>query len=141
MNLDSEIILQRKISPIVYAYIMIIIVITLSLIILTFLLNYKTYYKMKGTVVEEDNHYYINLYLPLSDYKYLVNSNIVTIDKKDYNYKILSVDKEYYTDNNTTYQIIKIELPLEDKYKINNLVIDLQIQKENKRVINYIIKK
>ena len=59
--IDSEIILQRKVGPLIYVYIMIIIVIMLSLIIVFIILHYKTYYNVKGIVTSDENHYYIKI--------------------------------------------------------------------------------
>ena len=72
--IDSEIILQRKVEPLIYVYIMIIIVIVLSLIIFSILYHYKTYYNIKGTVVEENSHFYIKTFIPLEDIKYIVKN-------------------------------------------------------------------
>lgn len=139
-HIDSEIILQRKIGPLVYVYIMTITVIMLSLIILSILCCYKTYYTIKGVITNENNHYYIKTYVPVDYIKYIINNKIVRVDDEDYQYKIISIDSEYFTDNITTYQIIKIEVNLKEKYKFNNLTVDLKFLRENKRIIDYIIK-
>ena len=107
--IDSEIILQRKVGPLIYVYIMIIIVIMLSLIIVFIILHYKTYYNVKGIVTSDENHYYIKIYVPLDNIKYLINNNIIKINNKDYEYKIISLDSEYFTDNTITYQVVMIE--------------------------------
>lgn len=138
--IDSEIILQRKVGPLMYVYIMIIIVIMLSLIMLFILCSYKTYYTLRGIVISEDSHFYIRVYVPIKSLKYITDNNIVKIDDKEYEYEIISIDSEYFTDNVTTYQIIKIEIDLEDKYKINNLTMDLDFLRESKRIIDYILK-
>jgi len=138
--IDSEIILQRKVGAVVYIYIMIILVIILSLIIFFILYHYKTYYAVKGTVIEENDHYYIRCYIPLEHLKYVTKNNTVKIDKVEYKYNIIAIDSEYFTDNTTTYQVIKIEISMKDKYKFNNLTLELQFLKDNKRIINYIIK-
>lgn len=137
--IDSEIILGRKIEPLIYVYIMIIIVLTLSLIIVLTLFRYKTYYKVKGIVEEDD--YYIRLYVPLDDTKYIVSNNIVRINRKEYKYKIILIDSEFLIDNNNTYQSILIKVNLPSKYKFNNLSLNLQFLKEDKRVIDYIIRR
>lgn len=136
--IDNEIILERRVGPLVYVYIMLIIVIMLSLIILCILCYYKTYYVAKGTVLIEDN-LYIKIYIPVEDVKYITMNNKVIIDRKEYNYNILSIDNEYFTDNINTYQIIKIYVNVDSKYRFNNLTIDLKFLKENKRVIDYIL--
>lgn len=140
-HIDSEIIMQRKINSFVYVYIMIIIILVLSLIIFFMLFNYKTYYKTKGIVTEENDYYYIKTYIPLNNIKYLTNNNIVIIDKNKYKYSIKNIDKEYYTDNQNTYQIITIDLDLPSKYQYNNLTIELKLKKEEKKIIDYILRK
>ena len=138
--IDSEIILQRKIGPLVYVYIMVIIVVMLSLIMLFILCYYKTYYDARGVVIEENGHYYIRIYVPIEYLKHITDKNMVKIDDVEYKYKIVSIDSEYFTDNINTYQIVKIEINIKDKYKFNNLTLDLKFLKENKRIIDYIIK-
>ena len=137
--IDSEIILGRKIEPLIYVYIMIIIVITLSLIIFLTLFRYKTYYKVKGIVEGDD--YYIRIYVPLDDTEYIVLNDIVRINKKEYKYKIILIDSEFLINNNNTYQSILIKVDLPSKYKFNNLSLNLQFLKEDKRVIDYIIRR
>ncbi|MGN1342111.1 MAG: hypothetical protein ACI4VL_02645 [Bacilli bacterium] len=139
--IDSEIILQRKVGPLIYVYIMIIIVIMLSLIIVFIILHYKTYYNVKGIVTSDENHYYIKIYVPLDNIKYLINNNIIKINNKEYEYKIISLDSEYFTDNTITYQIVMIEVNIPSIYKFNNLNLELKFLKEDKRIIDYILKK
>lgn len=138
-NIDSEIILERKIGPLVYVYIMIIIVIMLSLIIFCLLCYYKTYYTIRGVVVYEED-FYIRIYVPIEDIKYITGNDIVRINKKDFKYSVFSIDSEYLTDNSNTYQIVKIKVDMDSKYRFNNLTIDLNFLKDNKRIIDYIIK-
>ena len=75
--IDSEIILTRKIKYIVYVYVMIIIIMLLSLIIAFMLLDYKTYYKLRGLVTKDDSSYYIKLYIPLDNIKFISNNGIL----------------------------------------------------------------
>lgn len=139
--IDNEIILQRKVEPFIYVYIMIIIIIMLSLIIIFTVFNYKTYYDLRGIIINEENEYYLKIYIPISKVKYLVNNNKLVIDGKLYRYKIINIDSEYFTDNVDTYQIIKIKVNLPIKYKLNNLVINLKVVKEDKKIIEYILNK
>lgn len=140
IHIDNEIILGRKVTPLVYVYIMIIIVFMLSLIILCFLFHYKIYYKTRGVVEYIEDNYYIRIYIPIENIVYITDNNIVRINKKDYVYSIFSVDNEYFTDNNKTYQIVKIKCDLDKKYQFNNLTIDLDFLRENRRIIDYILK-
>lgn len=138
--IDSEIILERKVKPLVYVYIMIIVTIILSLIIFFLLFNYKTYYDANGVIISENNDYYIKLYIPLDKLKYIINNKKILINKKEYQYKIEKIEGEYFTDNINTYQIVYIKGNIPSKYKKNNLTIKIKIQKENKKIINYLIK-
>ena len=139
--IDSYIILNKKIGLIVYVYIMIIIVIILSLTIFLTLFKYKTYYKVKAVVEKVEEDYYIRLYVPLDDISYVTENNLVRIDKKEYKYTITSVEEEYIINNFNTYQKILIRVELPSKYRFNNLSLELQLLKENKRVIDYIIRR
>ena len=136
--IDNEIILQRKVEPLIYTYIMIIIVTMLSLIIIFTIFNYKTYYNTKGTIISEEGTYYLEVYLPISKISLIVNNHEIVIDNKKYKYKIMNIDGEYFTDNIDTYQIVKLKVSLPSKYKLNNLVLNLQILKEDKRIIDYL---
>lgn len=60
---------------------------------------------------------------------------------KKYYYQIREIDSEYFTDNITTYQIVTINLDMPNKYKYNNLTLDLKLVKENKKIIDYLLRK
>lgn len=139
--ITSGIILNRKVEPLIYLYIMIIIVIILSLIIFITLFHYKTFYKARAVVDSEDNSCYVRIYMPLDDVKYIVDNNTLYIDKKKYNYKIKSIDKEYLTDNLNTYEVILLDINLPKKYCFQNLNLSLKIIKEDKRIIDYLIRR
>ena len=113
--IDSQIILGRKIAPLIYVYIMIIIVIALSLIIFLTLFHYRTYYKVKGVVEKVDDDYYIRVYFLLDDVNYL-------------------------SDNEYKYQSILLKINIPSKYMFNNLCLNLQFIKDEKRVIDYIMR-
>lgn len=136
--IDSEIILTRKIKYFVYVYILIIIIITLSLITMSMIFNYKLYYKVKA-IVTEDN--YLKVYMPLDDIKYILKNDYLLIDNKKYKYYIKEIDKEYLTDNKVTYQVITLELSLPSEYKYHNLTLDIKLIKEDKKIIDYILRR
>ncbi len=140
-SISSGIILNRKVEPLIYLYIMIIIVIILSLIIFITLFHYKTFYKVRAVIDSEDNHYYVRVYIPLDDVKYIIDNNSLYIDKKNYAYIIRSVDKEYLTDNLNTYEVILLDIDLPKKYRYQNLNLSLEFLKEDKRIIDYLIRR
>lgn len=139
-HIDVEIILERKIKYYVYIYIMIIIITILSLITFAILFNYKIYYKVRGIVLSEED-YSIKIIVPLEDIKYITKNDTIIIDKEEYKYKTKEIEREYITDNKRTYQTIILELNLPNKYRYNNLTLDLKLIKENKKIIKYILRK
>ncbi len=104
------------------------------------LFHYKTYYKVKG-IVEEDRDYYIRVYIPLDDIEYILQNDTVKINKINYKFQVIMIDSEYISDNTNTYQAILIKIDLPSKYKFNNLNLNLQFLKEDKRVIDYLIRR
>lgn len=51
------------------------------------------------------------------------------------------LDSEFLIENYNTYQSVLIKVELPSKYKFNNLSLNLQLLKEDKRVIDYIIRR
>lgn len=141
MYIDSEIILKRKVTPIVYVYVMIIIIIVLSLIMLLILYHYKTYYTISGVVIEEDDTFYIQSYVPIDNAKYLLDNNELEINNVYYKYRIKKIDNDYFVSDNKVCQIINIDINIPANYRYNNLTLSLKVLKEDKRVIDYILKK
>lgn len=136
--IDNEIILNRKIRPLVFIYIMVVIISSLSLIIIFMLFHYKIYYFFKGNIIMEEDNYYLKCYIPTSDIKYITSNNTLIIDKKLYKYEVIKISEDYFSDNNITYQEIILEISLDDEYKYNNLMLELKILKDDKRIIDYI---
>lgn len=136
--IDNEIILNRKIRPLVFIYIMVVIISSLSLIIIFMLFHYKIYYLFKGNIIMEEDNYYLKCYIPISDIKYITSNSTLIIDKKLYKYEVVKISEDYFSDNNITYQEIILEISLDDEYKYNNLMLELKILKDDKRIIDYI---
>lgn len=56
------------------------------------------------------------------------------------NIVIISTNEEYYTNGVDTYVIVDIGLELSDNYKYVNLVLELKLLKDDKRVFDYLFK-
>ena len=132
--IDSEIILQRRVSPFIYVYTMIIFIIMLSLIILSMLFEYSTYLDVKGIVVEDNDHFYIDIYVEREKVSKVVERNILYIDDIKYEYKVILVSDEIV--NN--YQVVRIDTNLKDENKYNNLILSIKILDSKKKIINFI---
>ena len=82
-------------------------------------------------VIDNDCNEYINDYV----------DNLINVFSNDsYKYSIISTNEEYYTNGVDTYVIVDIGLELSDNYKYVNLVLELKLLKDNKRVFDYLFK-
>lgn len=139
--IDSEIILSRRIGYFVYIYILLIIIVILSLITMSMLFNYKLYYKVKSVILNDSDGYYLCVYIPLDDNRYITSNEYVIIDNVKYKYSIKYIDSEYITDNVNTYQVISLNINLPSKYCYSNLMLEVKFIKEDKRIIDYLFRK
>ncbi len=137
--IDSEIILQRRTSPFIYVYIMIILIVSLSLIIISILFDYEAYLDVKGVVVEDNNHFYIDIYINIDDIKFVTENNVLKINDSKYEYSTIKIDENIINDGRDNYHVVRIDTNLKDEYKYNNLVIMIKILKCKKKIINYFI--
>ena len=82
-------------------------------------------------VIDNDCDEYINDYV----------DNLINVFSNDsYKYSIISTNEEYYTNGVDTYVIVDIGLELSDNYKYVNLVLELKLLKDDKRVFDYLFK-
>lgn len=137
--IDSRVICNRDIKSIVYVYIMIIIVIVLSLIIFLLLFHYKTYYRVRGIVYSDLDNYYLKVYVPIEDIMYFSGNSVLYIDDVSYEYSIISIDSEYYTNDIYTYVIVNIGFDIPLNYRYVNMAFEIKLVREDKRVIDYFI--
>lgn len=137
--IDSKVICNRDIKSIVYVYIMIIIVIVLSLIIFLLLFHYKTYYMVRGIVYSDLDNYYLKVYVPIEDIMYFSGNSVLYIDDVSYEYSIISIDSEYYTNDIYTYVIVNIGFDIPLNYRYVNMAFEIKLVREDKRVIDYFI--
>ena len=96
-------------------------------------IDYKTYFISKGVFKDEC----IELLVQLDDIKYVVDNNILKIDGVFYEYNVKEISENLYVDefyNNYKYVYLKIN----NFSSINNYVYDVKLQKENKKIIEYI---
>lgn len=131
--LDIEIILNNNKYHKIYSISTILIICILIFIYVTTLYSYQTYYITKGKFIDNK----LELIVSLDDIKYITNQNNLIINNKIYNYKITSISDEIYIDelyNNYKYLYLEVM----NLNNINNYVYELKIQKENKKIIEYL---
>lgn len=137
-SIYAEMFLRKKL-PLVYKLISIMFILLITIIIIILNMDYFSIINTTGIIKEEDNNYYIRLVLEEKDVKYLIDNSYIVIDNKEMFYKIAEIDEELYNKDNKNYKIIYLKAKLDKEYKINNLNLKIKINKETKKIINYII--
>lgn len=134
-NVNSYIILNRKIDNIINIFIIITVIL---LILLSILLNtkYKKYYYLYGQV---DTNYNLILYTKIDKINTIKNNNTLYIDNISYNYIINSIDNNYIVLNNTNYIKIEININLKKEDKMINNILKIKVYESNKKLFNYLI--
>lgn len=136
-DIMGYIILNKKTNFIIKLFISISITIFVTFIILS-QINYTKYLKINGYVLENDNKYQLSLYLSPYELKIINNTNKLIIDKKEYEYKIDYVAKEYIILNNKNYINVVLDIDLNEKDKIVNNILNLKIKESDKKLFYYI---
>ena len=131
--LDIEIILKKQKYHYIYNIGYILIIIISIFVYVSYIYKYKTYYITKGTI--KDNN--LELLVNLNDIKYISNNNFLEIDNILYSYNINKISEDLYVDdslNNYKY----IYLNVYNLSNIDNYVYEVKLEKENKKIIEYI---
>ena len=89
------------------------------ILIISHIFSYKLFYNTVGVVKEIDGKY-------------------IVVDDTNYLYQIYSLNSELYIDNNRNYQEVFIICEIPITYKINNLVVNLKIIEQKKKLITYL---
>lgn len=135
--LDKEIILNKKITK-SYFIIFFLTLMIVSIIILLFF-PYKSYYQTNAIVTQDNNKYLLKIKTDLSSLKVISNCNFLTMDDNEYYYQIYKIDNYLLNQDDKNYLNVYLKLNLDKKYQINNYVLPIKVEKETKRIINYLV--
>lgn len=138
-SIEAEIFIRKKI-PIFYKMITILTIILVVSVLIILNMNYQTMIKTDAIIKKEDSQYLIMLSIKEEEVKYIVNNNYIKLDNTTYYYKIYKIEEDLYLSQNLeNYKIVYLKSKLNKEYKINNLTLTAKINKNNKKIINYII--
>ena len=105
-SIELDLILDRKKYPYIYSITFIIITNIIIFLIISLTCNYKTYYKVLGKVVY-NNNYLLEIPCEYNNIEYIINNNTLSINNKMYNYNIINVDNNLYvTQENINYLLV-----------------------------------
>ena len=135
--IETELILSSKI-PLKKSYIVIILILIITFFALPY--KYKTFINLNSTVKSIDDEYVLTTYIKNKDFKYLINNNKLIFNSKEYSYTDIIISEENYVDkDNDIVKLVYLKTDLESIYLIDNYILTAKIEKENKRIISYIL--
>lgn len=135
--IETELILSSKI-PLKKGYIVIILILIITFFALPY--KYKTFINLNSTVKSIDDEYVLTTYIKNKDFKYLINNNKLIFNSKEYSYTDIIISEENYVDkDNDIVKLVYLKTDLESIYLIDNYILTAKIEKENKRIISYIL--
>lgn len=130
---NSSIILDRKIPSKIVSWVTILIGLLIFILLFGNFIGYKKYQKVVGIV---KNNTIIVLIEPN-----MINKiqRTLIINNKEYNFEINSISEDYTILDNKNYYEMILDIDLDNKYKINNNILELNIELGKTTLIKEII--
>ena len=126
--IDSYIILNRKISPIIKFFLLNICIISVLFIWGINNLSYKNFFHIHSKVTNFNSYYTLEILIPVKEVGQIKKQNNLFIGTKKYSYSIYKIEDNITYKNNTKYQKIYLKVTNLDKhYLINNYRLDIKI--------------
>ena len=120
---NSSVIMLKKVPVKIISWITILIVFLIFILVFGTFFTYNKYEKCIGMVREN------NIVLELSPDKINKIKDRLYIDNKKYNFEIKEISKDYIIIDNKNYYEIVLNINLEDKYKIDNNILEIYIDR------------
>ena len=135
--IETELILSSKL-PLKKGYIIIVLILVITFFALPY--KYKTFINLNLTVKSVDNEYVLTTYIKNKYLKYLINNNKLIFNNKEYSYKDIIISEENYVNkDNDIVKLVYLKTDLESIYLIDNYMLSVKIEKEDKMIISYIL--
>lgn len=139
--IDYYIILHRKTSLIIKIFIVIVLFIILFVVwgINTF--YYQSFFHIHSTISNFNSFYYLEVLIPVKEVYQITNQNKIIVDSKEYNYQVYKVESDLVYQDGINYRKLYLKVfYLEEEYLMDGYQIDVKILKENKKIIDYMMK-
>ncbi len=117
-------ILNSRTSKSIIVWIMTLIISFIIFIIIAFNYKYYTFKTYLGYIKNIDNSFYLSFYVKEDEVGDLSNYKLL-IDNEKVDFKILSISNQFYLIDNYPFYEVVIETKLNDKYLIENNIINL----------------
>lgn len=137
--IDSYIILTRKPSFIIKAFIINIVFIGMLVIWSINTFYYQTSFQFHSKLLNFNSFYYLEVLIPVKEVHQVTIRNKIIIEEKEYYYQVYKVDSNVLYVNNENYQKVYLEVfDLEDEYLKDGYEMDVKIYQEKKKIIDYL---
>lgn len=121
----------------IYSWVVIFILILFIAGFIIFNFDFDFYYDTKATYVK--NNSMLKVSVLDDDVKKVTNNNKLIIDDKEYEYDVNKITNQLIQGIDIQkYSDILIDLKLDDKYKVENNLIDIKIKYDNKKIFEII---
>lgn len=138
--IDGYIILNRKVSLVIRSFVFSIGLIMILVIWGINTLNYQSFFHIHCKVSNFNSYYVLEVLIPEKEVNEIINKNLLLIEDIEYNYSVVKIESDIIYMDNENFQKIYLEVfNLDDKYKKNNYRLDIKIEKDNKKIIDYLI--
>lgn len=135
---NSSVIMLKKVPVKIISWITILLVFLIFILVFGILFTYNKYEKCIGIVRGN------NIVLELSPDKINKIKDGLYIDNKKYDFEIKEISNDYIIIDNKNYYEIVLNINLEDKYKIDNNILEIYIELEKttllKEIFNFLKK-
>lgn len=138
-SLDTLIILKSSNNILIKRFILLVTILLLLIAYILFSFNYQSYYETIGIIAKVEDNYYLVVYNDINKNKYLTNNNYLIINEKKYSYDIEKIETDIQVQNQINYQLIYLNINLEEKYQLENLILYLKIPQDDKPIIKYLL--
>ena len=126
---------KRKIPKILFTWLILFAFIILGAILINQTFKLIDYYKTSGIV----KYNKLNLLVPISELKIITDNSDIYIGSDKYTYEIDRVGYEIINEQNNFYKEVMIKVNLNDRYFIDNAVVEVRFVVEEMTIFEYII--
>lgn len=135
-----DLVINRKDNNIVKIWLMIILLFLTVVISISMFYEYKVIKIYQATVVNQNNNYYLNLYL--TDKELLnFNQKRIYIDNEIVNKKVIAISADYILTELGKFRLVTLETTINEIDKINNNVIEIKVHERNTTIMKEMIDK
>lgn len=121
-------------------WLMIVLLLLTTIISVSLFYEYKVIKTYQATVVNQNNNYYLNLYLTDEDVLKF-NQKKIYIDNKLVNKKVIAISSEYILTEIGKFRLVTLETIINEFDKINNNVIEIKIHERDTTIMKELIDK